>query len=237
MGEACAVDEGTVGGTTAVGSRRRCRLDGGSPRKGCGDWRWCTGLFELPLATGWTNGCESGTTLGGVPQESDCVRLSARVLVKSGVAAEGAVCGLVCSEGRFRDGVTAQRTMPVCPCCSWSGAGRAPWLSTESVSRAVPPSAAAASATTCPRSGWSMICLLAGSKPRHASACLLYLPSSLAPLGAEMCTRISTSVSEQSVMLSGEHGVVQTKQSLSYGKTWSNVKQEHCLISSVSICT
>lgn len=231
MGEASALGEDTAGGRTAVGSRRRRRLAGGSPTTGCGDWRRRAGLSELPLVTAGTNGCESGTTLGGVPQESDCVRLSAREPVKGGVAAEGAVCGLLCSEGRFKDGVTAQRMMPACPCCSWSGAGKAPWFGTESVSRAAPLSAvaAAASATTCPRSGRSMICLLAASKPRHASACLLYLTSSLAPLGAEMWTRISTSVSEQSVMMSSEHGVVQIKQSLSYRKTWSNVKKEHCL--------
>lgn len=60
-----------------------------------------------------------------------------------------------------------------------------------------------------------MMCLFAFSKPRHASACFLYLASSLAPLGAEMWTRIWTCVSGQSVMMSGEHGkhgFVQTKQ-------------------------
>ncbi len=100
--EASGPSADMVGGKTAVGSIRR-RLAEGSSTGDRGDRLGRTGLAVLAvlaLAGAGTNGCESGTTLGGVPQESDCVRLMGFVLVKGGVAAEGAVCGLSCREER-----------------------------------------------------------------------------------------------------------------------------------------
>lgn len=100
--EASGPSADMVGSRTAVGPIRR-RLAEGSSTGDRGDRLGRTGLAVLAvlaLAAAGTNGCESGTTLGGVPQESDCVRLMGFVLVKGGVAADGAVCGLSCREKR-----------------------------------------------------------------------------------------------------------------------------------------
>lgn len=107
----------------ATDDSRRRRFGAGSSTGDCGGWRRRMGLSVPALVSARTNGCESGTTLGGVPQESDCVRLMGRLLVKGGVAAEGAVCGLFCGEERRTGEVRAHRLGLACLWCSWPDAG------------------------------------------------------------------------------------------------------------------
>lgn len=121
MGEASGLDEDLAGGKTAVVSVRR-RLAEGSSKGDCGDWRRRMGLSVPALVSAGSNGCESGTTLGGVPHESDCVRLLDLVPMKGGVAAEGAVCGLSCGEER-KIGEGRARLGPAYPRYSRSDAG------------------------------------------------------------------------------------------------------------------
>lgn len=121
MGEANGLDDDLAGDKTAAVSIRR-RLAEGSSTGYCGDRRRRTGLSVPALVSAGSNGCESGTTLGGVPHESDCVRLMNFVPMRGGVAAEGAVCGLSCGE-ELKIGEVRARLGPAYPQYSWSDAG------------------------------------------------------------------------------------------------------------------
>ena len=117
-----ARDVDVVGGITAAAGSTRRRFGERSSIGDCGDWCRRMGLSVPALIRAGTNGCESGTTLGGVPQESDCVRLMGRLPRRGGVAVEGAVCGLSCGEERRIGGVRTHKVEPARCWSSWPDA-------------------------------------------------------------------------------------------------------------------